>query len=429
MKPITFIKTGSWKLFSVIIIFLFLFNVTFVIYPFSLLNTIETPETNLKITIYELNSTSACINSSFFMDNPNDFSINLKNMKIDTILPNGQSIGQLNIFEQQLPPKKEIEFHENFNVCFHGQNPQLLHTEVTGEIEASIGLFKTNLPLTISVDTDMKNIINDVQVPVIHSNIKVDELNKNNVAISLQLDSYNPNSFDMDITNISVTITTDNGNKMGMVTTNDAFLSAKSYKTVNGSGTILLNTLNAEYLLVNISMDTKVIIAGFIKESPLQITSKVDLPDLDTLLSTSFPTDVIIQGDYHPSLHGLIDDITFIVRNPNNVEYTLKDIQVNIYRIDNDKKTLIGNGTIEPGLIQANSSTSLSGEVLIPYRKILIPPLGTRILPDWLEVSIRANATIKGLQNYMWVGMIAYQDFNPLRKDTNTLNHTDIWYK
>lgn len=428
MKSIKMTSIGKFKIISILIIFLLCFNILFVLYPLSLLSTIKSPETNLELKILGVNSTNAHINSTFFLNNPNDFSINLKNIKIDTILPNGQSIAYLAIPTQELPPKKAVEFSETFNVCFHGQQPQTLHTEATGEIGVQIGFLQTNLPITIHVNTDMMNLINDVQAPIIHSFIQYDEINKNDLNISVQLTAYNPNTFDLDITNISIIMTTNTGVQMGSISTEDVVLPAKTNYQMNGSGSMLLTALNAQYLFVNISMSIHVEIAGFNKKLPMHITSQIELPDLNTILTPSFPTDVIIRGDYYPSLNGLIDDITFEVRNPNNIEYTMKDIRVTIYRIDKDKKTLIGNGTIENGIIKANTSTKLSGEVLIPYKKFLLPPLGARILPDWLEVDIRGNATVKGLQNYMWVGMIGYQDFHPLRKETNRITLERVWY-
>ena len=428
MNKINIIDVDKKKVFSIILILLIILDVILVLYPYTLLSTINTPDTNLELSLLDINSTNACLNSSFLINNQNDFTIYLKNIKIDTILPNGQSIAHVFINEKQIPPNKEVKFFENIDINFQGINPKVLHTTATGQIGIRLGFIQTNLPLTLSVDTDIMDIINDVNSPVINSQVQFGNITQDRVTISLILDVYNPNSFDMDANNISISCTTENGEIVGSFNSPDALISAQKYNQIKGTGSISINALNAKYLFVNISMSMRVFIAGFIKETPLNVSCRIEVPDINSILTPSFPTDVIIRGDYHPSLHGLIDEIILQVRNPNNIQYMVKDVEVHIYRIDRGKRNLIGNGSIEPGIIKANTSTQLSGEVLIPYRKILIPPLGGKIIPDWLEVVIRANGTIKGLDDYMWVGMIAYQDFHPLRQDENILDNVELWY-
>jgi LEA14-like dessication related protein len=429
MKKINIKLLDKKKIFSIILILLIILNVILVLYPYTLLSTINTPETNLELCLLDINSTTACLNSSFLINNPNDFTIYLKNIKVDTLLSNGQVIAHIVIDEKQIPPKKEVEFFENIDINFQGNNPKSLHTTATGQIGIKLGFIQTNLPLTLCVETDIMDIINDVKAPVINSQVQFGNITLDSINISLILDVYNPNSFDMDVKNISISCTTESDDIVGTFNSPDVLISAQKYNQITGTGSISITALNANYLFVNITMSTRVFIAGFIKESPLNISCRIEIPDINSILTPSFPTDVIIRGDYHLSLNGLIDEIILQVRNPNNIEYAVKDIEVQIYRIDRGNRNLIGNGTIEPGIIKANTTTQLSGEVLIPYKKILLPPLGGKIIPDWLEVAIRANGTIKGLDDYMWVGMIAYQDFHLFRQDENILDNLEVWYE
>lgn len=198
--------------------------------------------------------------------------------------------------------------------------------------------------------------------------------------------------------------------------THEIALTANSKVTVSGSGIILIEALNSKFIMINISGNASATIAGFEKTLPFNVKSKVIIPDLETLLPSKVPTDAVIRSDYRASIFGFISDITLEVHNPHNIEYSVKDITIEVYRIDKNTKRKIGEGTIESGVLKANNITALKGSFRIPYRKMFILPLGGKLRPEWLEVTIRANVTIQGLNSYFWIGMVAYQDFYLFRK-------------
>jgi LEA14-like dessication related protein len=363
------------------------------------------------------------------MNNPNDFSMELKKITINLTMPDGQSIGRFTIQEIDIPANKEIQYVDHFTISFQGENPTIIKTKASGIFGIHIGLFQKNIPFSFTINSDMMNIINDLNIPTINSQLQFGSINQNEINVSVTLDIYNMNSFTIEINKLSIQLVDEHDNSYCTCSPSDITIYPEKQNIIEENMIISLNALNSNVLFLNSSMNIRAIIAGFVKELPCTISTKINLPDLETLLSSSFPTDVIIRGDYHPSLNGLIDTISLVVRNPNNVEFTLKDIEVHIYRIDNNKRSIIGNGSIASGIIKENTSTILTGEVLIPYTKLFLIPIGRHMLPDWLEVTIRANATIKGLNNYLWVGMIAYQDVHPFRKDPDILDDLELWYE
>lgn len=399
-----------------------------IIIPLFQLNSIECPKTEIELTCTGFNSTTACFNASVFITNPNDFSMVLKKITIDLIISENQLVDTIAIQEIYIPANKITQFFQNLEISFHGKQFTLLKTKASGIFGVQIGLFQKNIPFTFYIKTNILNLINDVDAPIINSQLQFGDINQNEINVSLSLNVYNPNSFDLNINSISIQIRDKQDYSYGSCDLSDIIIHSEEYTLIEETIAISLNALNSEVIFLNTSMDLQVTLAGFMKKLPVNISSKINLPDLNTLLSSSFPTDVIIKGDYHPTLNGIIDTIILMVRNPNNIEFTIKDIQVHIYRIDKNQRTIIGNGSINSGIIKANMVTKLTGEVLIPYTKFLMPT-GLNLFPDWLEVSIRANATIKGLNHYLWVGMIAYQDFHPLRKDPDILDDLEVWYE
>ncbi len=428
MYNIKLIIRDKKNIFLLIFLLIIFICTLFIFFPLFQLNSIVCPRTEIELTCTNFNSTSASFNTSILMDNQNSFSMELKNICINVTNPDEKVISTITFKKITIPANKETEFYQNVDISFNGTYPSVLKTKASGIFGIQIGLFQKNIPVTFYINTNLMDVINDVNTPIINSQLQFGTINQNEINVSLSLDVFNPNTFDMEINDLSIQIIDTKDNIYASCNPSDIVILSEKHTIIEETITISLTALNSEVLYLNSSMDVKVAIAGFVKQLPLTISSKIILPDLDTLLSSSFPTDVIIKGDYHTSLNGLIDTITLMVRNPNNIEYSIKDIEVRIYRINNNQRTIIGNGSIDSGIIQPNTITKLTGEVLIPYTKLLIPD-GITLLPDWLEVSIRANATIKGLNHYMWVGMIAYQDFHPLRKDPDILDDLELWYE
>jgi hypothetical protein len=142
----------------------------------------------------------------------------------------------------------------------------------------------------------------------------------------------------------------------------------------------------------------------------LSVDADIVPPRLEQLLS-DLPTEASLTGKYRYTLkNGLRDQIVFEVSNPNKLTFLATDITVKIYRIDRNKTRLISNGTLENGVITPQNITHLEGEMFIPLTK-LWPRLGERFIPDRLQVTLRANITIPGVNQTIWIGMIGYQDF------------------
>jgi hypothetical protein len=152
-----------------------------------------------------------------------------------------------------------------------------------------------------------------------------------------------------------------------------------------------------------------VLIAGIKKSMNFSVEADIIPPHLEQLLS-DLPTDSSLTGKYKLTLGGLLDQITLEIINPNKLTFHANDITVHIYRVDRDKQRLMCNGTIPDGVITSQNTTILQGDMLIPYSQLL-PHLGERLFADRLQVIVRTNITIQGLNQTIWVGMTGYQDF------------------
>ena len=377
----------------------------------------------------EITSEQIKIQTKLELKNPNGFEIITKNLHVETTIKDGTSIAEMEMPGDNIPGNQNKTFTKEFDINFKGQNPEKLITKISGEVGVKIGFIEKTIPLAANIVTLVEELLNNIEAPVIKIKTEIKEFFVDKIQISADLDIYNPNSFDMEIKDLKVDIKNETGCIVGNVKLDGDILKGKQNMELQGEGTLNIQGLNAETLMFNTSLDTVANIGGFKKSLKIQCEVEVQVPDLKTILPSKLPTKAIVKGDLRLSIFGIIDTITLEVQNPNNIELFAKDITVIISRVDRNNKRVIATGKIEEGIIKANKTTCLNGEAKIPFRKILIPALGERIIPDALEIEVLANITIKGFKNYVWVGVGGYQDLRLFRKDKGgILQKTSDWW-
>ena len=405
------------KTATILVVISAIINIFAAAFLFLDLQTMQAPDTTVTMEIVELNSKEAKIQTTIDISNPNSFEIIVRDLKIGTFAPNGDKISSLKIDGKNIPANKQKTFIETSLVNYDGHSPEKLVTKVSGVVGMRTGIIEKTLPMSVKIVSDIEKVFNTIVPPEILIRARFGEFNQKDVNISVEIEIDNPNTFEIKIKDIVIDIKNETSGIVGKLTLPEIVLSADSKTSVSGSGAINIEALNAKVLKTNISANLSGKIAGFEKTIELCVESEIIVPDLKTLLPSNAPTLAVIRGDYRVSLFGLKGEISLETHNPNNIEMMVKDIEILVYRIDRNTKRKVAEGEIEGGIIKANDVTIMKGNVVIPYRKLLIPPLGGKIIPDWLEVSITANVTLKGLDDYFWVGMVAYQDFHYLKKD------------
>jgi len=247
-------------------------------------------------------------------------------------------------------------------------------------------------------------------LPQIHLAANFSEITQEGVNFTGFIDISNPNSIDLEVENLSLSIETETGIQVGTVTIKGKTISATSSQHLIGNGWLLLQALDAEILHMTLTGNITLIVAGVRKSLNLSVDADVIPPRLEQILS-DLPTDASLTGKYRFTFRGgLQDEITFEMNNPNKLTLLATDLTVKIYRIDRNKTRLISNGTLDDGVIAPQATTVLKGEMFIPLMQ-LWPRFGERFIPDRLQLILRANVTIQGLNQTIWIGMIGYQDF------------------
>ena len=402
-------------IFIVIIAIVTILNVISAAFLYFDVNAMEAPDATIKVELVSMNSTEALIKTTIEIRNPNNFDIITKDIGLVTKASNGESIAEASLKGGTIGPHENETFTKTISINFKGNNPETLETRLTGTAGIKSGFIQKTLTFSANIITTMDSIINDLLLPNINVHVDFGELGQKSVNVTAVLETYNPNSFDMTIKDVVINMTTEKGENVGEFSLSGGALAAKSFLNLSGNGTIKIEVLNAKQILASIDANVDETIAGYTKTLPLSLKATVGVPDLKTLLPSTLPTEAILRSDFRISLRGLVSAITVEAHNPNNIELLAKDITISVYRIDGDTRKLLGECSIPDSTIKAEDTTIINGELVIPYSKLLIPPAGGRFLPDWIEIDALANMTIKGLDTYVWVGIIAHQDMHPFR--------------
>ena len=402
------------KIIPSLIVMITIINIIAAIFIFVDIQLMEIPETTINIDIIEINTEEAFIQTTIDINNPNIFGLSTKNFEIVTTTPDGYEVARVSMKGGEIPPQDNKTFTITTVFAFDDDSPELLTSKITGDIGFNIGFIQKTLPLAINIVTSVKEVIEQIVSPIIHTKIKFGDITQKNINLTTTIEIYNPNTFDMYVKDIFIDVRTETGENVGyfLDISGDNTLAAKENTLLKSKGMLKIEVLNAEKLLINVTGIAGAVVAGIDESISFSAGSEIEVPDLEMLFS-DLPTDTIVWGDYTATLKGLIDHTTFEIYNPNKIDFEAENITVILYRVDGGEEEFISEVNLGGGTIKAEDTTTFEGELLIPYSKLLSP--GKRILPDWLKVVMRADISLPGVKHSIKVGIIGYQDFHPFR--------------
>ena len=374
------------------------------------------PETTIKVDFLEINSDEAVIQTTIEVKNPNSFQLITRDFEVVIVSEAGTNIGKVSIEGGDVPSGENRSFTGVAHIRFEDERLDRIATRITSTLGVTfLGFITKTLPINVSVIASVDEVVKDLDAPVVQITADFSDLSDKGVNFTARFEGYNPNPFELSVHNMTVAIESDTGEPVGSMLVPGGMIPAKRSVVFNGTGMVLIEVLNAQTLIVNMSALAGAEIAGFNKSMAVSTTAQIILPDLEELLSSETPTDVVIWGDYKFTWNGVVLNVTLEFSNPNKVTFIARDVTCAIYRVDGDREQLIGSGVLEEGVIPAEKTTTLlQGEVEIPYSKFFTSDIG-RGIPDWLLLSVRANLTIPGVDHSIWIGINGYQDLHPFK--------------
>jgi len=404
-------KATMKKIIILVLVSATILNIVAGSFIFLDIQTMNIPDTTLRLELVNLSADEAVLQTNLSINNHNSFPILLQNLTVITVTDTGQTINRLVMEGGEVKGNTNQTFITTAVIKFNGTIPDELTSRITGTFGVQfLGIIKKTFPINFSIIASLHNIINQFTLPQIQLSGNFSEITQEGVNLTGTLIITNPYTIDIAMENLSAAVETDTGIPVGTITIEGKAIPAKTTQQLIGNGRILLKALDAKILHMTLHGDFTVFIAGIRKSMNLSVEADIVPPRIEQLLS-DMPTEASLTGKYRFTLlGGLHDQITFEINNPNKLTFLATDITVKINRIDRNKTRLISNGTLADGTITPQNITRLQGDMPIPLSQ-LWPRLGERFIPDRLQVILRANITIQGLNQTIWIGVIGYQDF------------------
>ncbi|KYK22565.1 hypothetical protein AYK24_01870 [Thermoplasmatales archaeon SG8-52-4] len=394
-----------------IILIIFLFSIMGLF--FLNIQLLKSPEIIIKIEVSEVNSKEAIISTTLDIDNPNSFDINIKNLKIVMFTPDGYKIAQASLKGGKILSYKNNTFTSDILVLFNGHSPELITTKVSCEASANLLFIEKTIPINIGIITNIEEFLNDISVPTLSVTIESIDLAQGGLDLKNSIEISNLNTFDIYIDDITFEIKSETDKVIGNAIINGGIVPAKDILLVQSKLTVLFESLNFEMLTMDISGNARAKIAGFDKEIPFNVQTKIVVPDLeDILLSKSSPTLISIKLDEKFTLKGILFYVTLEVFNNYNIDLVIRDITIGIYSVINDNNYLIGeNHNISDIISKVGTSGYLTCKILVPYSKLL-KNIGSL---DWIMASGVGRVSIEGINQSAFIEIRGYHSLHPFR--------------
>ncbi len=408
--------------FSLIIAAIITINIIAGALIFLDIRIIKTPEVTIEIDLLEINSNEAVVQTTLSIANPNKFGLIIKDFEAITKTPDDGKIMHMVLDGGEIAADTNKTFSSTDYITFDGEIPQTLTTEVKGIVGLRfLGIIKKTLPVKLSVITSLGDVIKSMAIPIFHIKGEFGEITNDGLNFSTEIDIENPNSFDMQIQDVSITIQSEEKDIVGEFVMAGDLIAEKSSTTLNGEGKILLEILNSKTLIVNISTSVGVMIAGINEFIDFSTEAEISIPQINDIFTYSLPTEAFINADMKLVRLGILNwgFISYMeleIKNPNKIGLILKNVVFSIYRIDDGNETLIGDCSANESEVKPEDITIIPAEIFLPLKSLL---KGKRFilpqLPEGVLVVVRGNITIPGLDQAVWIGVSGYQDMHPFR--------------
>jgi LEA14-like dessication related protein len=394
---------------------LFLFNIiaaAFILYD---VQVMKFPKTTIRIDVVEINSDEILIHHSLQIYNPNSFEMILQNFQIVTTTPSGEEVARILIDGGSIPGQTNQSYSANDRIIMKGNLSELLTSTVTGTVGINfLGIIKKTIPLEVTVLTSLQEALSKIAIPTITVRTEFGNITRQAIDLNAKIDITNPNTVDLFINDISLTVTTETGRNVGNFTITGSQIPPGQSITLQGSGTVLLEALNAKTLHMVLSTEAGATIAGINKTLPVSTTIDIGIPDFKQFIPSEPPLELSINIDFVKARGGLKGNMTLEVINPTKIPLVARDIVVDYYRVKDNQKTLIAVGPLTSGDLVPENTTYFYGDIFLSYAKLFNRSAGG-FFPDMVFAQLRADISLSGVNQSLPVAIGSYIDLHLFR--------------
>ena len=289
-------------------------------------------------------------------------------------------------------------------------NKKILKLFLLVIIIISIIITSYSIIIVISVEEIIKN----VKIPEINVEIDFEKLTGEGLEYSISVNAFNPNNIEIKITELLIAVKTDKDKIVSNISIKGGIIKPETFSTFKSKGDILFEAIDAEILtfIINGEVDAK--LGNFNKNISFLTETKVIIPNITDFILKNKTIDIEIPAQFKLRVKGILGVVGVKIFNPSEIPLVLKNVIFRIYRIDENKKTLLGEQDMNPNDITTKEQIYVNAEILIPYRKFFFSA-GLRFLPNWIMLEIKGNLSIAGTRQIIPLSIKAYVDPHLIR--------------
>jgi len=249
-------------------------------------------------------------------------------------------------------------------------------------------------------------------LPSINIKMDISDISEDGLDIVMNMDIYNQNGIDMEISNLVIEILRNEKKRLEHVDIDSFYIPAHSHAIAEKELKIPMEILDSDIITVKITGKAAVSFLGIKKD--LGISSRIEIMnlDIDRLLST-LPVEMKTRSNYRLSPAGLKGTVSVYIGNPYNISLLIENVTLNVYRVENGNEVKIYSVYMGSGVAESGGSLELEKNVLIPYNQLRGG--GFKILPEWFKSSMDADVRIPILNRSIKVRLSSYRDMHLLR--------------
>ncbi|MBS3749584.1 MAG: hypothetical protein KGY65_04505 [Candidatus Thermoplasmatota archaeon] len=407
----------KWIILGILLLF-------FVIFSFFAMNTlrdINTPRITVEIDVFELTKENVSLNISMLINNQNPYAMTLEDLRLKIMTSEEEIIGELTFPKKTIDSNKEVTIYTEGTFGFNNQPLEKFYTQISADFGVDFfGFITISLPVNIDIITDPEPIIDTIALPTISLDAEIESVNETGVLFNGSIQVNNQNDFSISLTNTDILIKHNDTAVNANVIVQDTVIRPKSTSSINFSAFVGYDLFDSGSISVALSGDVNIAVAGISLTRPFTASAETEIPDVASFLLNNERIIIALSADIDISLRGLLMNVGFRLYNPTKIPFTALELDIIIYRVDNDSKTLIAQDTLKGCPLPGKTETCLNTTFKLPVMSFL-PVIGDGI-PDWFLLTIRGDFVIADSNQRIPVQLNGYLNGNFFGSESLDMN-------
>ena len=403
------------KLLIIIVVVLFLIEIVVGSFLFYNIQIIQTPKIKATLTVVKITPDETLIQTHLNITNSNPFDLVISNLVVNSTTQNGDNVLHVHLDGGVIPSNQKKVFTSNDTISFHGNLSDVLSSSIQAVIGFRIlGFLEKTIPLDITVDVVVGDILNSFAAPQVHIESMVHEISTDGISFQGTVAVDNPNTFDISVENLSLLFENKTGTRIGSLTMMGGVISGIHTSVFPVSGKVGFEVLNPEELSIKIQGDAGIRVSGLKKIIPFFADISLSIPQLSDLLTSKNPINISLIGNLKLTMRGLRADIEFNIYNPYVIAIAAQDLVCLLSKVDRNKTVVIGETALTSCVTSTSSTSCLDGQIIVPYFKLLFTK-GQHLIPQYYKLTLQGNFSFQGINQSLPLSINAFLDVHFLR--------------